>query len=241
MSRKGHRKASEKRQRDFPKSAPRFSRPPLDEYYSSLLAAFGPQHWWPGETPFEVIVGAILTQNTSWTNVERAIANLRGAGLLSPAAIEQAPRPRLERLIRSSGYFRQKGRKLKAFCAYLRRGYGGSLERMFETPTATLRQELLGVFGIGPETADSILLYAGRHPVFVVDAYTRRMLMRHGWASEESDYEEIRALFEDRFPGDIARFNEFHALIVNAGKNFCRPARPDCGRCPLGRHLEEGS
>jgi endonuclease III related protein len=214
--------------------------PPLDEYYNSLFTAFGPQHWWPGKTPFEVIVGAILTQNTSWTNVARAIGNLRGEGLLSPTAIERVPLGRLEPLIRPSGYFRQKARKLKAFCAFLRAEYRGSLKRMFETPTILLREKLLGVFGIGPETADSILLYAGEHPVFVVDAYTKRMLARHGWVDAEAKYEDLRWMFEREFPGDAERFNEFHALIVNTGKNFCRPQDPLCGECPLGRYLEEG-
>jgi endonuclease III related protein len=214
--------------------------PPLDEYYNSLLTAFGPQHWWPGQTQFEVIVGAILTQNTSWTNVARAIENLRGADLLSPAAIERVPPSRLEGLIRPSGYFRQKARKLKAFCAFLHAEYRGSLKRMFETPTIVLREKLLGVFGIGPETADSILLYAGEHPVFVVDTYTKRMLARHGWTHEEAKYEDVRWMVERQFPGDARRFNEFHALIVNAGKNFCRTREPLCGECPLGRYLEEG-
>ncbi len=214
--------------------------PPFDEYYNSLFTAFGPQHWWPGKTQFEVIVGAILTQNTSWTNVARAIENVRGEGLLSPAAIERVPLGRLEILIRPSGYFRQKARKLKAFCAFLRSEYRGSLKRMFETPTIVLREKLLGVFGIGPETADSILLYAGEHPVFVVDAYTKRMLARHGWAGAEAKYEDVRWMVERQFPGDTERFNEFHALIVNTGKNFCRPRDPLCGECPLGRYLEEG-
>ena len=215
-------------------------RPPLDEYFNSLFTAFGPQHWWPGKTQFEVIVGAILTQNAAWTNVENAISNLRRAGLLSPVAIEKVPLRRLERMIRSSGYFRQKARKLKAFCEFLRAEYGGSLKRMFETPTITLREKLLGVFGIGPETADSILLYAGEHPVFVVDAYTKRILVRHGWVNEKAKYDDIRWMFEREFPGDVRRFNEFHALIVNAGKNFCRTHDPLCGECPLGRYLEEG-
>jgi endonuclease III related protein len=218
----------------------REGQPPLDEYYNSLFTAFGPQHWWPGKTQFEVIVGAILTQNTSWTNVARAIENLRGEDLLSPAAIERVPLGHLETLIRPSGYFRQKARKLKAFCTFLRAKYRGSLERMFETPTIVLREKLLGVFGIGPETADSILLYAGEHPVFVVDAYTRRMLARHGWADREAKYEDVRWMVERQFPGDTGRFNEFHALIVNTGKNFCRPQDPLCGECPLGRYLEEG-
>ncbi len=214
--------------------------PQLEEYYGALFSAFGPQRWWPGGTQFEVIVGAILTQNTSWTNVERAIANLRDAGLLSPAAIDSVPLSRLEELIRSSGYFRQKALKLKAFCEFLRVDYAGSLEQMFATPMDVLRKKLLGVFGIGPETADSILLYAGQHPVFVVDAYTKRMLSRHGWIDEDASYEDVRSMVERQFSGNTGLFNEFHALIVNAGKQFCRPRDPLCGECPLGRHLEEG-
>lgn len=214
--------------------------PPLDEYFNSLFTALGPQHWWPGKTPFEVIVGAILTQNTSWTNVERAIANLRASGLLTPHRIRKVPLRRLEGLIRSSGYFRQKARKLKAFCGFLYRQHRGSLRSMFATPTIVLREQLLGVFGIGPETADSILLYAGEHAVFVVDAYTKRMLTRHGWADEKTKYEDIRWMFERQFPGDAKRFNEFHALIVNTGKNYCTTQKPRCGECPLGRYLEEG-
>jgi endonuclease-3 related protein len=214
--------------------------PPLEEYYSALLDALGPQHWWPGETQFEVIVGAILTQNTSWSNVERAIANLRAARLLTASAISRVPLNELEGLIRSSGYFRQKARKLKAFCSFLREEYGGSLKRMFATPTMTLREKLLGVFGIGPETADSILLYAGQHGVFVVDAYTKRMLTRHGWVDEKAGYEDVRSMVEGQFPGDVARFNEFHALIVNTGKQFCRTREPLCQECPLGPHLGGG-
>jgi endonuclease-3 related protein len=216
------------------------AQPPLDEYYNSLFTALGPQHWWPGKTPFEIVVGAILTQNTSWTNVEHAIVNLRAARLLSPAAIEKVSVRRLENLIRSSGYFRQKARKLKAFCAFLRTEYRGSLKRMFEAPTLALRQALLGVFGIGPETADSILLYAGNHAVFVVDAYTKRILRRHGWITQRTKYDDIRWMFERQFPGDAQRFNEFHALIVQTGKSLCRPQEALCDRCPLGRYLEEG-
>jgi endonuclease III related protein len=215
-------------------------RPPLDEYYNSLLTAFGPQHWWPAKTQFEVIVGAILTQNTSWTNVERAISNLRRASLLTPAAIQRASPQQLGRLIQPSGYFRQKARKLKAFCAFLRAEYRGSLKRMFETPTIVLRAKLLGVFGIGPETADSILLYAGEHAVFVVDTYTKRMLARHGWTREEAKYDDVRGIFETEGLGQVKRFNEFHALIVKTGKNYCRPRDPLCGECPLGPYLKEG-
>ena len=213
--------------------------PPLDEYYNSLFTSLGPQHWWPGETPFEIIVGAILTQSTAWTNVELAIRNLRAAGLLSPTAIERVSSKRLEVLIRSSGYFRQKARKLKAFCQFLRREYRGSLRRMFQTPTIELRQKLLSVFGVGPETADSILLYAGQHPVFVVDAYTRRLLLRHGWIDETANYESVRWMFERHSPGNSPWFNEFHALIVNVGKRFCLRQEPLCSQCPLGRYREE--
>jgi len=218
----------------------RAEHPPLDEYYNSLFTAFGSQHWWPGKTQFEVIVGAILTQNTSWRNVERAIENLRREGLLSSAAIEKSSSARLERLIHSSGYFRQKARKLKEFCKFLRTQYRGSLKRMFLTPTMELREKLLGVFGIGPETADSILLYGGGHSVFVVDAYTKRMMSRHGWSAAGAKYEDVRWMFERQFPGDARRFNELHALIVRAGKEFCRPQVALCGKCPLGRYREEG-
>ncbi len=214
--------------------------PPFEEYYNALHAALGPQHWWPAETPFEVIVGAILTQSTAWTNVERAIANLKRARMLTPRALERVPLGKLARLVRPSGYFQQKAKKLKAFMRFLRREFGGSLERMFRTPTAKLREKLLGVHGIGPETADSILLYAGGHGVFVVDAYTRRVLARHGWIDEKTKYEEIRALFERHVPRDVARFNEFHALLVQVGKNWCRPRVAHCDDCPLGCFLEEG-
>jgi endonuclease III related protein len=214
--------------------------PPLDEYFNSLFTAFGPQHWWPGKTAFEVIVGAILTQNTSWTNVEAAIANLRAAGLLTPTGIRNVSEKRLEGLIRSSGYFRQKARKLKAFCEFLRKEHRGSLRKMFATPTIVLREQLLRVFGIGPETADSILLYAGEHAVFVVDAYTKRIFSRHGWANEKTKYEDIRWMVERQSPGDTNRFNEFHALIVKTGKHYCRAQKALCGECPLGKYLEEG-
>ncbi len=216
------------------------AQPPLDEYFNSLFTALGPQHWWPGKTPFEVIVGAILTQNTSWKNVELAIANLREEGLLSLAGIERANPRHLAKLLRPSGYFRMKARKLRAFATFLRTEYQGSLRRMFATPPLVLREQLLRVWGIGPETADSILLYAGKQPVFVVDAYTKRMLARHGWISEKAKYENVRWMFERQFPGDVKRFNELHALIVHTGKTWCRPQKPLCGECPLGRYLEEG-
>lgn len=206
-------------------------------YYEALYDHLGPQNWWPARTPFEVIVGAILTQNTSWTNVERAIANLRRASLLTPRALERVPFSRLASLIRSSGYFRQKAKKLKAFVRFLRAEYSGSLARMFRTSTPELREKLLAVHGIGPETADSILLYAGHKPVFVVDAYTRRILSRHGWVPEDVSYEELRSKIESALPRDVSRYNEFHALLVMAGKNWCRTREPRCSECPLGKFL----
>jgi endonuclease III related protein len=165
-------------------------------YYRALFHSWGPQHWWPAQSRFEVIVGAYLTQNTAWTSVEKALANLRAARLLSVKGIRQVPLTRLESLIRPSGYFRQKAQRLKTFIDFLDRRYGGSLTKMFARPSEKLREELLHLNGVGPETADSILLYAGNHPVFVVDAYTRRILARHAILPVEAPYDEIRELFE---------------------------------------------
>jgi endonuclease III related protein len=164
--------------------------------YSTLARAWGRQHWWPAQSRFEVIVGAYLTQNTSWRNVEIAMRNLRAARVLSVEGIRNISLSRLEQLIRSSGYFRQKARKLKTFVKFVDQKYGGSLTKMFAQPTAELREQLLALNGVGPETADSILLYAGQNPVFVVDAYTRRLAMRHGILNEKASYEEFRSLFE---------------------------------------------
>ena len=213
----------------------------LMHYFRAMSGAMGPMHWWPAKTPFEVIVGAILTQSTSWKNVECAIANLRSARMLTPSAIIRERTSRLAALVRPSGYFRQKARKLKAFARFLQRVYGGSLKRMFSTPTADLREKLLSVHGIGPETADSILLYAGNHPVFVVDAYTHRIFGRHGITDGKPDYERVRALFEGALPAEPRLFNEFHALVVNTGKNWCRKRAPRCEECPLRSLLPEGS
>jgi endonuclease-3 related protein len=165
-------------------------------YYHALFHAWGRQHWWPAQSRFEVIVGAYLTQNTAWTNVEKALANLRGARRLSVRGIRRASLAELERLIRPAGYFRQKAKRLKVFVAFLDQQYAGSLARLFARPTEELREELLDLHGVGPETADSILLYAGNHPVFVVDGYTRRILARHEILPEKAAYEEIRELFE---------------------------------------------
>ena len=209
----------------------------LSSYFDALLAAHGPQHWWPGRTRFEIIVGAILTQNTSWSNVERAIRNLRDARLLSTQAVRRVRCTRLAQLLRPSGYFRQKTKTLKSFVSFLYSSYAGSLGRLFATPTDVLRPQLLALRGIGPETADAILLYAGKHPVFVVDAYTRRILQRHGHVHSKIAYDEIRKMFESSLPADHQLFNEFHALIVHVGKNFCRQTNPCCSHCPLSPFL----
>jgi endonuclease III related protein len=223
--------------------------PTFRRYYEALFAAYGPQHWWPGRTPFEVIVGAILVQSTSWTNVELAIENLRREKLLTPRAIGSVALPRLEKLIRSSGYFRQKAKKLKAFVRFLCAEYQGSIAKMSRAATQRLRAQLLGIHGIGPETADSILLYAAGHPVFVVDAYTRRILERHGYQLQSvkngktrpHGYEDIRQLFERELPDDAQLYNEFHALIVQTGKLYCRPKNPNCTGCPLNIFLPTGA
>ena len=168
----------------------------LRRYYQALYRAWGAQHWWPAETPFEVIVGAYLTQNTAWTNVKRALSNLRTEGVLNIEGIRGLRLAKLQRLIRPSGYFRQKAQRLKIFVSYLDENYQGSLDLMFSQPTWKLRRELLALNGIGPETADSILLYAGNHPVFVVDAYTRRIVERHDILPADADYEQIQELFQ---------------------------------------------
>jgi len=234
-------------------------------YYAALYARWGPQNWWPAQSRLEVIAGAYLTQNTNWSNVEKAIGNLRRAGVLSVKGLREIPLRRLQQLVRPSGYFRQKAQRLKKFIRYLDRRYDGSLDRMFSQPTDQLRAELLALNGVGPETADSILLYAGNHPVFVVDAYTRRILERHEIITHKTGYEEIRGLIERslgqaeasalRFPqagseprhpvsrmsraprGELTQhYNELHALIVRAGNQYCR-STPRCEECPLRAFL----
>ncbi len=190
----------------------------LTEVYRRLFDAFGPQHWWPGETPFEMILGAMLTQNTSWQNVERAIRNLRDADLLEPHALYAVPVEELEELIRPAGYFRVKARRLRSLLEFLVEQYGGSLEAMFGAGLAELRRQLLGVHGVGPETADSILLYAGRLPSFVVDAYTHRVFARHGWIGFDADYHQIQDYIQGALPVDVPLYNEFQALPQNEPK-----------------------
>lgn len=202
--------------------------------YTALLDHFGPQHWWPGDTPLEVLVGAVLTQNTNWGNVSRAIANLQGENLLSFAALVSLPEAVLAEKIRPSGYFNLKARRLKNLLALISREEpAGDLDRFFSRETPALREKLLTVKGIGPETADSILLYAAGKPVFVVDAYTYRMLRRHGLIGEETSYAEMQELFMDNLPADVQLFNEYHALIVRLGKEYCKKSRPRCQHCPL--------
>jgi endonuclease-3 related protein len=206
--------------------------------YDAMLEALGPSHWWPGETPFEVAVGAILTQNTNWSNTARAIANLRAAGVLTPAALAALPDTRLAELIRPAGYFRLKAGRLKNFLRFLRNEAGLSMAALNGKSLATLRPKLLEVKGVGPETADSILLYALHQPTFVVDAYTRRILSRHGMVPEDAGYDEMRDLYLGALDPDPALYNEYHALLVRVGKDFCRPKAPRCAACPLAPFLE---
>lgn len=200
--------------------------------FDLLLGAYGPRCWWPAENPFEVCIGAILTQNTNWGNVEKAIANLKSAGMLSPVGLRDVQEERLAELIRPAGYFRVKSRRIKAFMAFLIMNSGGDLNELFLIPWPELREKLLGVTGIGPETADSILLYAGGQPTFVVDAYTKRLFGRLGISSETARYEELRGLFMANLPPEVPLYNEYHALIVQHGKERCR-TRPLCDGCPL--------
>lgn len=204
----------------------------LEKIYNTLYSHYGSQHWWPARTRFEVIIGAILTQNTNWKNVEKAIANLKSEDLLRFEALQKVPRGELARLIRPSGYYNIKTDRLRSFIEFLGLEYGGDLKKMFRERTERLRERLLSIHGIGPETADSILLYAAGRPVFVVDAYTRRVLSRHGLCEEESTYGQIQDLFMENLTPDVKMFNEYHALLVRTGKEHCKP-KPDCSECPL--------
>jgi endonuclease-3 related protein len=212
----------------------------LHDIYRRLLDALGPQHWWPGQSPFEVMVGAVLVQNTSWQNVKRAIDNLRRAELLEPHALFALPEEELQKLIQPAGYFRIKAKRLRSLLKFFVQRYDGSIEAMLRTPLPALREELLGVHGVGPETADSILLYAGGLPSFVVDAYTQRIFARHGWISFDADYHDIQDYFQTGLPADVAMYNEYHALLVRVGKDYCRKSRPLCAACPLRELLPPG-
>ena len=200
--------------------------------FTELLNHFGPQHWWPGETELEVIVGAVLIQNTNWKNVEKAILNLKGKGRLCLHQLNALSVSELAQMIRPAGYFNVKAKRLKNLIDLLRERYHLDLSRLLDEETDTIRQELLSVNGIGPETADSILLYAARRPVFVVDAYTHRILRRHGMTDEQTEYHELQSLFMEHLPDDPTLFGEFHALIIKTGKEYCRK-KPLCHLCPL--------
>lgn len=213
----------------------------LRELYSCLVDTYGPQQWWPAKTPFEVVIGAYLTQNTAWTSVEKSIANLAGRGLLSVAAIRALPEEELRELIRPSGYMTRKAAGIKVFVAFLDREYGGSLEQFADERPETARERLLALPGVGPETADAIMLYALGHPAVVVDEYLRRVVTRHGLLHQKAKYAEIQALGEAAFAGEpyaerAAHCNEFHALIVEVGKRHCR-REPMCDGCPLAWDL----
>jgi len=218
----------------------------LRRAYRLMRDHFGHQHWWPGETPFEVCIGAILTQNTSWSNVERAIANLRSAGVLSPRRMFELTEAQLAQLIRPAGYFNVKARRLGCFLNVLVTDFDCSLERLFAGKTADVRGRLLAIKGIGPETADSMLLYAGGHHSFVIDAYTKRIFLRHGWSTAAADYDELQRICENslRHKTGAERLDywqDLHAQLVMVGKHFCRSHRPRCEQCPLKKLLPQNA
>lgn len=208
------------------------------ELFGAMLGRLGPSGWWPAQTPFEVAVGAILTQNTNWQNVEKAIEALRSAGGLTEHGLASIEPARLEQLIRPAGFFRQKAAKLRGLEAFLQEHANGILANLALQPMEEIREKLLSVKGIGPETADSILLYALDKPSFVVDAYTKRILTRHGLLPEDVLYDEMREFFMDVLPADVPLFNEYHALLVRVAKEWCHKSAPKCDECPLGSYLE---
>ncbi|MSQ11655.1 MAG: hypothetical protein EXR48_02990 [Dehalococcoidia bacterium] len=213
--------------------AARRNTPPLREVYGRLYATYGPQWWWLADSSFEVCLGAILTQGAAWSNVEKGLENLRRAGLFSPGALRAAPRDTLAALLYPCGYFNAKARKVKAFVEHLGERWSDDLDAFLHQPADVLRSELLGIYGIGPETADDIALHAAGQPSFVVDAYTRRLLARLGLADERWPYDRTRALFMERLPHDPTLFNEYHALIVRHGKERCLKRAPRCEGCCL--------
>jgi endonuclease-3 related protein len=212
----------------------------LSRYYSVLRGRFGPQQWWPARTRLEVILGAILTQNTAWHNATLALRNLRRSGLLSWQGLRRACLPSLEACVRPAGFYRQKARTIRDFVDWLARQHAGSLHSLFSLPAEELRGQLLELGGLGPETVDAILLYAAQRPLFVADAYTRRVLARHGFVSADADYHKTQAFLHAHLPRDASLFNEFHALLVEVGKKHCKPHSPRCAGCPLEEFLSGG-
>ena len=204
----------------------------LQAIYRRLIDCYGPQHWWPADEPFEVIVGAILTQSTAWVNVEKAIGNLKQAGVLDRDSLYRISIEELAELIRPSGYYNMKARKVKAFVERLYE-YGGSLEQMFTPDIPYLRAELLSIYGIGQETADSIILYAAEKPVFVIDTYTQRIIGRLGMNPDYGNYGALQSLFMKNLPHNTRLFNQYHALLVQHGKSICRKTQPQCSKCCL--------
>ncbi|MBU0709460.1 MAG: endonuclease III domain-containing protein [Candidatus Omnitrophica bacterium] len=206
----------------------------LNSLYQRLYSHFGPQDWWPADSPFEVIIGAILTQNTNWLNVERAINNLRENKSLSFSRLSKLPLKKLASLIRPAGYYNIKAKRLKDFLIFLSQSYRANLKKMSKEATYPLREKLLSVKGIGPETADSILLYALNKKTFVVDAYTKRILSRHGLIKQDATYDQVQNLFMRNLKNNVKLFNEYHALLVRLGKEYCLKSKPKCKLCPLG-------
>lgn len=205
----------------------------INTFYKELYKRYGPQSWWPGDSALECILGAVLTQNTSWTNAEKAISNLKKGNIINIDKLASVRTEELASLIRPSGYYNQKALKIKHFISFVVENYDGDLERMFEEQTNKLRNMLLTIKGIGPETADTILLYAAQKPVFVIDAYTYRVLSRHGLVPEQTSYDEMQELFMDTLSEDTKVFNEYHALLVRVGKEHCKKRSPKCEGCPL--------
>lgn len=207
--------------------------------YERLFKHFGPQGWWPAESPFEICIGAILTQNTNWQNVEKAIQNLKREGLLSPLALYHCPLEDLARLIRPCGYYNIKAKRVKNFVSFIVEGYQGALENLKKEEPSRLRERLLSIKGLGPETVDSILLYALEIPVFVVDAYTHRIMYRHGLVPEIISYQELQEFFHSNLERDLNLFQEYHALLVACGKTYCKKQNPQCPLCPLNNFDQE--
>jgi len=207
--------------------------PPIDEVYQTLINHYGEQHWWPAESRFEMMVGAILTQNTAWTNVEKALSNLRKNDALNFQSLEKSSHEQLIEWIRPAGFFNHKSAYILEMVSNVRKKFDGSLDALFALESSTLRKELLSWKGIGKETADSIILYAAEKPTFVVDAYTKRICKRHGWIEEKVNYDDVAKLFTDNLPEDVQLYNEYHALIVRSCKDYCTARNPKCAECPL--------